>query len=98
MRRPLSDFSNAAFVSSLKTEVRIPAAAQPARKECRTYYSVLGQQDDRKVTKTEWTLKELSAELTWMSSGSMKDNSPVIPPWTLADATPIKQTITQIPI
>ena len=35
-RRPLSDFSNAAFVSSLKTEVRVPAAAQPARKDCRT--------------------------------------------------------------
>jgi len=36
LRRPLSDFSNAAFVSSLKTEVRVPAAAQPARKDCRT--------------------------------------------------------------
>lgn len=36
LRRPLSDFSNAAFVSSLKTAVRVPAAAQPARKDCRT--------------------------------------------------------------
>ena len=36
LRRPLSDFSKAAFVSSLKTDVRVPAAAKPARKDCRT--------------------------------------------------------------
>ena len=31
LRRPLGDFSNAAFVSSLKAEIRKPDAAIPAR-------------------------------------------------------------------
>jgi hypothetical protein len=33
-RRPFLDFSNTAFVSSLKAEVKAPDAANPAKKDC----------------------------------------------------------------
>lgn len=35
LRRPLWDFSKAAFVTSLKAEARAPDAARPAKKDCR---------------------------------------------------------------
>lgn len=35
LRRPSLDFSKAAFVISLKAEVKAPEAAKPARKDCK---------------------------------------------------------------
>ena len=99
LRRPLSDFSNAAFVSSLKTEVKSPCCSPTGKKGLQNIVPFCIRIYNKMIGKwTERTFKENSAELTWMSSGCMKDNSPIIPPWTLADETPIKQTITQIPI
>lgn len=39
-RRPSLEFSNAAFVISLKAEVNAPDAAEPARKDCNKFIIV----------------------------------------------------------
>lgn len=97
LRRPLSYFSKAAFVTNLKAEVKAPAAAKPARKDCwsRTWkqHIWIGIEVWKVYGLNKSHSKSWDKRSTWMNSGHIKDSSPTIPPSTCAPATPNAPTI-----
>lgn len=60
IRSPLSDFSKATLVRSLKPDVRAPEAAKPARKDC----GALKRYDLVKKTEQNYYFKTVDARKT----------------------------------